>query len=501
MPNYQIQFELRSGQGNFENIVITNVNPTPAGDERAYIKITKPGGTVIKDQDFNTPDLDLNGGPTEYTISIPTTTGGDYLAGTYLIEIAEDTPGDPGVYYEETYSFYWCPLELKGVIGFVANCICGKITITDETSYGTGTVVDRTMTVYPPNIPGQPPPTPTETSNESMIISFGYANVQYQTILEVEMERTIITGVISNEELTKTQWNKVICDYNFCELLTCVQAEYDRILTLASAKGGIKNIAAAELDGWLKLTKNFQLLNSFMACGDYSSAQDMYEQIKDDLNCDCDCGDANTTEPVAISPACGGEEGFQQLTVEGVYPIEVDLVDGVYLISLDGTWLAKVDALRGHTHESDNDFLSISESYDGGANLTTWTHSIVQGDWNYMNFSDFATDFQDVGEGNVLAYRLENATGNLVVRAEFNTATALVVGDSYNLLDSGLPLGFRPASESPICALLASDGTFAGTVQLGIDGQITLIPAIDFWTDELQLHFQIITDLTFTWAI
>lgn len=495
MPNYQIQFELRAAQGNFENIVITNVNPTPAGDERAYIKITKPGGTVIKDQDFNAPDLDLDGGPTEYTIAIPTTTGGDYLAGTYLIEIAEDTPGDPGVYYEETYSFYWCPLELKGVIGFVANCICGKITITDETPYGTATVVDRSMTVYPPQIPGQPPPTPTETSNDSMIISFGYANVQYQTVLEVEIERTIITSVVSNEELTKTQWNKVICDYNFCELLTCVQAEYTRILALASAKGGIKNIAASELDAWLKLTKNFQLLNSFMACGDYSAAQDMYEQIKADLNCDCDCGDANTTEPVAISPACG-DEGSQSITIDGSYPIEVLLDTGVYYISLDATWLAKVEALRGHTHESDNDFLDISESYDGGANLTTWTHGIVPGAWNSLVNGDLAADFQDVGAGNVAAYRLENATNNLVFAAKFTTATEIVIGDEYNFLDSNLPVGYRPSSPSAYAPLMTNTGLCVGRAQLMTNGQIVIVSSADFWTDELEVHFVITWDST-----
>lgn len=490
MAKYQVLFELRSGEGNYENIVITNEDGLAMGDERAYIRITKPGGTIIKEMDLETPDIDLDGGPTEYTIAIPKTTGGDYLSGTYLVEIAEDQPGDPGVYYEETYEFYWSPLELAATVGFSVNCVCGKITVTDSTSYGTATIISRTMTIYPPQIPGQASPTPTSSSEATIIVSFGYANVKYQTILEVEVQREIITSVLSMEEFTKTQWNDVVCDYNFCALLECVQDEYTRIQALASSRGGINKIPAYELEVWLKLTKDFQLHNAYITCGDYASAQEMYDTILDDLNCDCNCGSSGSTEPVAISAACGGEEG-DTLVLDNTFPVVVALDGGVWMVSLDADWLATVNALTGHVHESDNDFLTIGQAYDGLTNITTWTHGIDQGDWNYFAAEDFDANLQDYVE-NVGAYRLENATDNIIVTAKIKSANEVELGGAFNLWSSALPLAYRPTSDSPFFPVTTEEGVVIGQVQLLTDGTVTFYPAVDYFTTPVLFTFQIV---------
>lgn len=500
MANYGIVFELRSGEANYGKIVVTNENPFATGQEEVFIQITSPDGELIKEFDFDNADLVLDGGPTEYTIDIPETSDDDWMAGTYLVEISEQQAGDPGVYTNETYEFYWSALELTAAIGFSANCVCGKLTVTDETAYGTSTIIERTMKIIPPYIAGQDAPTPTESSTATTIISFGYANVKYQTILQVSVERVIIDGVTSNEEFTKTQWNDVVCDYDFCGLLACVRTEYTRIQNLATQKGGIKHIAAHELDVWLKLNRDFQLHNAYITCGDYAAAQALYETIKDDLNCQCGCGSASSGEPVAISPACG-EEGADPLTLDSVYPVIVELDGSTWTISLDEDWLATVDALRGHVIVSDSDFITVDNNYDGGTNITTWTLNTEAGEWNYLVLEDFSADFQD-GAGNVGAYRRELATDNIVVVAKFTSENEVLLdGTTYEMWSTPLGADYQPAVDSAFFPVLTDEGTVVGYVQLMTDGRVLFRPSVDYFTDGLMLHFQIVWNANITMGL
>lgn len=492
---YQVLFELRPGEANYGKIVITNSNPLQTGNERAYIRITRPGGTIIKEQDLNAPDIDLPNTVDEYTINIPTTTDGGWLAGTYLVEVAEDQSTDPGIYSEFEYEFYWCPLELSAAIGFVANCVCARITVTDATQYGTATVISRTLTLIPPRIPGEPIPSATTSSESSMVVAFSWANVKYQVMLESEIEREIIPGVLSNEAINKTQWFDVVCDYDFCGLISCVVDEYQRLINLASQKGGLKNLPDYELDVWLKLNRDFQLHNAYIACGDYEAAQDMYNQIKEDLRCECGCGSASSRQPVAVSAACGGEEGAEPITLDNVYPVIVALSGSVWTVSLDSTWLAKVNALRNTVVTSTDSTIDVSSSYYEGTNTITYDLSIPADDWTYLVIEDFSAEFQDVLT-NKAAYRLTKEN-DVEVLCKFSSENEVLIdGTEYPMFSAPLPIAYRPASNSGYHPVVADTGEVIGYAVLKSDGNIYFRAAVDFWTGSDPMFFRILANKT-----
>jgi hypothetical protein len=479
---YQVEFELREGEANYGKIKVSNITAIPAGDERAFIEITGPAGAV-KDVDFSAQDIDLNAGDNELLLDVPVDAVGEWLEGTYKVSVWQDTMSNPGNYTLFQYEFTFCPVAANAAISFVANCICAKITVEDESNYGSASV-SRTMKIIPPTIPGEAAPATIEVSASSHTFDFSWANVKYQVILEATVTTEIIPSVFIYEENSTTGWYDVVCDYDLCGLISCVTTELNRILNLAQSKGGLQNLPTYEFDAYIKTLRNFLLHNAYIDCGDYAAAQAMYETIKGDLNCQCGCSPAGTTEPVAVTAACA--DGASEFSFNPIYPIEMNLSGGVWTVNLNATWLAKVNALTRHTISSPNLSIDVSSAYSAVTNLTNWNVDVRVNTWNEVEVADLTDDFDD-WTLNKLAYR-KTVPNHVELYAKLRSdVTFATDGTEYTIYQ--LPVGFRPTNENTVRYwVMTEGGQVAGFVYVDTSGWIRFRPYFNVGASEEFLH-------------
>jgi hypothetical protein len=487
--SYLTQFELRQDEANFGKIVVTL--PSPAGTERAFIGIVDPTGESIKDVDFSTPDLNINAGLLEFLHDISTDAQGSWLTGKYVITIYQDVITNPGVYSLNTYEFDFCPVEPTIDLDFNANCICGQITVADNTDYGSATV-SRSMTIVPPTIPGQPAPSNIVTSSSSHQFSFSWANVKYQVSLRVRLTTNVISGVVIEEYVLHSEYFDVACTYNLCSLISCIQGRFSELIQDAASAGGILSLSKSKVDEWLKLTKDMALHNALVDCGDYDGAQDLYDQILADIDCNCGCDEPGDGKPVQITPECSASDGF---SFNETYPLIISNPGGggTYNIQLDSAWVSQLAFLSVTDIESPNGSIDITSAYSGGNNTTTFFVDVAKEDFTYIEVAALESSFDDYSL-NKVAYRL-NVDGDVEVYASIKAhsgVTFATTGTQYPLCQ--LPVGYRPTEEPSLATPIVSktDGTVMGYARLRKDGYIVLRPHSNWGANEAVLEFRLV---------
>ena len=346
-------FNLLEGDVNYRKIEAQiSAVPTPGIDVyNVYYRVDGPVAP-LKLPDFLVPDGILNNGnPTAIMplVNLPVDSTGATLEGNYTLTYFIENTSTPGIYTEVVSSIDLDVLKegpeecrIQGNIGFEVDCVCYRITVTDNTYYGDPnevTLESRSLEIIPPTIPGQATPTPITTTDSTITVGFDYSNVTYiVNLLSVYSHTNADETITVRENLVAQFSQKVVCDFNLCKLVQCIADTLAKLEAKAARIGGWPNLPIEERDMLFQLQENLTLLWMYRECGNYKKVYDIYNRIVDLVGCDCGCTDngpkGNTEHPIPVSPACGGAGG-NITQINGTLPVIVNQAGQTAVISLD----------------------------------------------------------------------------------------------------------------------------------------------------------------------
>lgn len=467
---YQSSFDLRAGETNYGKILVVNSSLSPVGTEKAYVGIEGPTGTV-KAIDPLTADIDLGLSDNSLLVDIPVDSEGEFITGIYTITVQEVHPTYGNLVYN--YQFDFCPVLGSPALSFVTNCVCAKAVVTDATVYGDGGSVTRTMTIIPPTIPGASAPTNIETSSASYTINLTHSNVKYQVNLEVELTQNPIEGILVLEEISYAEWFTVVCDYDLCGLISCVNQELSWLDAKAQTAGGYKNLPVAQFDRLIGIQKLLFKHNALVTCQDYAGVQAVYNELKALIDCSCGCNSNSAVGPQPLSSACAS--GSSSLAISATSPITATLVGSTWQLAFNASYKAGLDALRLYHIQSTKVDLAITSAFNAGTNTQTFDVNLRVNSWNTLDQDEFTSTFSPDSASVQSAFNYRRMPGDYIeCVGQIRIDKAITTGAAYNLLTTALAEAYRPTEDSPWYPIISSTGVIGGSVKLTSSGHINI---------------------------
>lgn len=301
MVDMQVRFVLDPANLNYGKIVVTITTDYGASTTHK-VGITGPDG-VVKALP-GSPDA--TGVNATVLADIPLTSSGAFLYGDYTFNIIVDDDGLGSTVLNETYE--WCfPSTTPATaltIETTVDCYAKKLVIQDATEYPTNTTQTRLITVQHPLISGENNEADSTTVDDELIVDLtrdsgiAYENTTYHVLVEVSCETSEEIGINSNEDFwdfgivyAMTPYNKdekIVCNFDPCKIIECVDDKYRELLDKACARGGIANLNQQDAATFGLLQSYLCMYNWWIRCKDYDKSNYYYELIKGLVgNCGC----------------------------------------------------------------------------------------------------------------------------------------------------------------------------------------------------------------------
>lgn len=280
------------------------------------VKIVDPTGAIIYQNagfdtdNYNSPDFDNN--TNTLAESIPTDVLGNYITGTYTIDLkCEVIQGDDTIYGSATTTSFVCGCTTVVSIDVDVDYATAVITTTDTTNYGAYVSLTRNHTIYPPPISGLPSQSTSDTTNV-------YTNI-VTTTWSVQIESTIVTLKANDTYITcEVSGSKefLVEADTLCKTL-CVLKTYRADLFKRFGK-----VNTAEMErAWSLAMDEYVLAIQATRCGRPQSEvqgyiDKAYAILGIDPSCDCGCSANDNPTPVVPTSIINGTDGTDGVTPE-----------------------------------------------------------------------------------------------------------------------------------------------------------------------------------------
>ena len=171
----------------------------------------------------------------------------------------------------------------------------------------------RVLTIIPPTIPNESPPTNIVTNDPTHTLDFEYSGVTYNANLFSIIEHTIDTAegetVTIRESIQVAQSYKVTCSHNMCGLMTCIEEFFERTKVQASKVGGVQRLPFDVVDKWLQINNYLARYSSALRCQNFTKLEEYYNALQEITGCDCGCGSQGSDEIIRLTPLCSTGTG------------------------------------------------------------------------------------------------------------------------------------------------------------------------------------------------
>lgn len=306
MPEVSVKFEARSGDANDGKIVVRFFEDASTTTFTGKVSIISPTGVVLRS--YATGSVSFVGpGTASILVPIPLDGAGEYLRGTYTIQVfLDDNGAGPHPLIEVTHPYYFCPHNSPDhttsdliKLGVVLDCAAETLLATDETDYTDITRLTRVLTTTPPAVTNVAAST---TGTGSLTSAVTYTNVTYGTELEVSFSYNSETsgGVpfISYGSAVVFVETKVDCDPNLCATVNCLTERFNTLKSRSKQAGGWYNLPAQERENYEYVASLVALAQMARGCNNYTQSKAYIDEAKTLLNCDCGCAAEPTPKPL-----------------------------------------------------------------------------------------------------------------------------------------------------------------------------------------------------------
>jgi len=322
---FKADFNTTNGNAAFGKIrLYVDTDNNNSGDAIRF-KIVDPTGVVVRDYpvsaDYTVPGSPPGGFVLAVTEDIPQNAG-DFVRGTYTFYGQVDPTVGATVVYEESHLYdpangpdgetvRGSDGNYIGILTASADCRTAEVTFTDDTDHDGWTVDSRLITVQPPLIPGEATPAAETTTDEELVLNFGYTNVTYSGTLVVERsDSTAGTNwqFDQDETVEAAASVEVDCGRGICDILPCLDSRFNSLYNKACSSGGWAKVPSQEMATMQALMFESMLYKWHSDCGNYESAATYLTRINEITGgaCNCGCsGDTTNSIPLPYTPSGG----------------------------------------------------------------------------------------------------------------------------------------------------------------------------------------------------
>jgi len=278
------------------------------------VKIVDPTGAVVyQNAGFDTDvytSPDFNNATTTLDDAIPTDVLGNYITGTYTIDLkCKVVQGADTIYGSATTTSFVCDCTTVVSIDVDVDYATAVATTTDTTNYGAYFSLTRSHTIYPPPISGLPSQTTSATTNV-------YSNI-VTTTWSVQIESTIVTLKANDTYITcEVSGSKefLVEADTLCKTL-CVLKTYRADLFKKFGKVNTVEMERA----WSLAMDEYVLAIQATRCGRPQSEVNgyidkAYAILGLDPTCDCGCSASDNPTPVVPTSIVNGTDGTDGVT-------------------------------------------------------------------------------------------------------------------------------------------------------------------------------------------
>lgn len=310
-------FELNNSPENFkitddtnyssEGIALTDV-------VGIFKEIKDPTGNVVySNNDFNSPDIDLDASRSDSSVSLPKDSDGNVVQGefyeiTYAIKVSGGTqPGE----YKDTFKYKFDHTDPVVQVEYVVDCECSELTSKDTTDYVTSSRISstsktRTHEIYPP---AGSTKSKVSTSQAEKTVTDIVTNT-WETVISTDVTWTYDDGLCVIDTIKGSDEVKVQCDLHFCDIFCCI----DNVYTEWSNAIGVDEERAKTYKAKLtRILDDVTLFQIARQCGQVNDSNTYYNDILATANCSKGCGCDDET-PQSVIPFCGPSSSTDSIT-------------------------------------------------------------------------------------------------------------------------------------------------------------------------------------------
>jgi len=313
----KVRFVTDPASANYGRIVVTTTTDFNSSTLHKF-GITGPGGLIVKA--FPPTTYDDTGVIGEISAAIPLVTGGGaFLYGDYIFVVIVNEDGAGLNIFSEIKTWEFCANELNTDLSVevTVDCYAKKIVVNDNTSYPSLGTVSRVMRAKHPVIAGETDEADDTTTTSELIVDLtrstgiAYENITYQLLVtsQVDLQQEL-EEINSGEDswdmgivYGMTSYNseeKVVCNFDPCKIISCVDSRYTELLDKACKRGGLTNLNQQDASTFALLGSYLTMYNYWIRCKDYDKTNYYYNLIKA-LVKDCDCSVPSGPQPIADS--------------------------------------------------------------------------------------------------------------------------------------------------------------------------------------------------------
>lgn len=245
--------------------------------DKYLVKITDPTGLVVYENvGFSTSNF-FSDDTMPFSVAYPQTSAGTILNGDYLVEVIVKELGDVTT-HSFSKSFNVCPEAVAtGKIVHQVDCTLGTLTSTDKTEYPTSTSLNRTHTIYVPEVAITKNPGAVDTVGSTSTIIATPIYVGTYT-LEVITEYTIDEGdgLFTVNVVRYSKEVYVSCSAELCEAYCCLKKFAERIY---SRLGKIARMSPKDQEILAIANMYYTLAANAEKCGDDEALADYISKL------------------------------------------------------------------------------------------------------------------------------------------------------------------------------------------------------------------------------
>lgn len=331
--NIKVRFVVDADHANYGKIEFSTDTDFGSGTTHKYA-VTSPAGIVIKALPVSPDDTASDG---SVLIDIPLAYDGSFLYGDYTFRVVvnEDGLGLNVVDETKTFCFSMSSVATDLSVEVIVDCYAKKMVINDNTSYPTPSTVTREIRSQYPMVPYEVDEDDATTTSAQLIVDLtrasgvAYENVTFDVVVTANVDlQQELDEINSGEDswdlgviyayTAYSQEEKIICNFDPCKIISCVDTKYRALLNTACKRGGVAQLSPQDASVFSLLGSYLAMYNYWRLCKDYEKTNYYYALIKA-LVKDCDCVEPSGAQPIPDSGIVylAGDSAYQLWLNEG----------------------------------------------------------------------------------------------------------------------------------------------------------------------------------------
>lgn len=300
-----VVFDLDNQSADYGKVIVS-VSTGLSSSAEGRVAVSGPLG-AIKTLPVN---ADFTGNSGTVKVLMQKDSSGNFVQGNYTARVQmKDLTGSPPaltVVSDEEETFAFCDYRSDLSIEVTADCYARTLVVKDNTTYRTGHVLTRAITVQSPVIACEPNEADIISAESPLLVTLirdsgiAYQNVTYNVSVVSDLVYSQTIGEIDFEVQYTNRYSEqtlIKCNLDACSVLGAVDARIKALIESACKHGGICNLPSGQMDELSLLNSYLSMYNYWVQCKNQERVNYYYDKLKALVG---ECGCTPEAGPIPI---------------------------------------------------------------------------------------------------------------------------------------------------------------------------------------------------------